>query len=506
MTQPSTEVQTIHPKLPISMPRALAMRNQLNGWGAMARSWVNRLTGGGLNTRRHRLYDVFGWDQTITASMLWEAYQRGGIARRIVDAYPDDTWGAPPKLTGRGFTTQWEQLEEDHNIWSVIHRLDRLSQLGQYAVLLVGTDRGNLQQPLSNASRITFLQPLSERSAVITRWGNDPSNERFGLPVEYTVYPGLARTEDAAMNGGHSGSVPQLGSYKVHWSRVIHYAQGQLENEVFGVPLLWSVWNYLTDLQKITGGSAESYWLTANRGMQANVEPDMDLDPDDEAALTQEIEEYHQGLRRFIRTRGVEVKSLGSDVADPTGPYKANINLIAGTTGIPQRILLGSESAHQASTQDKGAWAEQVENYRVLTAGPSFLKPTILGLQRMGLLAQVRYSKIKQEWPDAYRLSPLELGQRANQRATALNNIGLAAKNAPNLMTVEEGRDIVGLPEQRKGTTKFEAPVNPAGNEDDQLGDGGSARAGPGSGTTATPGSDANENGDAVQGRKATNQ
>lgn len=452
------------------------------------------------------LYEVFGWDRSVDTFQMWEMYARGGIAQRVVHAYPDATWGCPPEVKGKkGWTDKWNSVVSEWDLWSILHRWDRVSQLGRYAILLVGLDdSGKLDQPVNTGreNSILYLQPYSDRTAVITQWGNDPNDSRFGLPTEYTIQPGLAIFEQQIGNGGMPASgiaqhvLPHQGSYKVHWSRVIHVSQGALENETFGVPKLWGVWNYLTDLMKVTGGSAESYWLTANRGMHANIDKELDLDEDDEAALTDEIEEYHNGLRRFIRTRGVEVKTLGAEVADPSGPFDTLVALIAGTTGIPRRILLGSEAAHNASTQDKGNWSEHVEEYRNLTATPYFIKRLITGFIAMGVLPKADVSKLEVNWPDAYRLSPLEKAQQANQRATAAMNISAAAANAPNLMSVEEGRTMIQLPPKMEdgASTPFEDPKPPA-IAPTKGDNGGGKGAGNDSGTTATPTSDANGKG-----------
>lgn len=473
------------------------------GLSSIPRGLLTQLLGTAGGTRDP--YTSFGWDRTISDQAAWEMYLRGGIAKRIVHAYPDAVWGNPPEITGtKTWDKAWEEFQEKVNIWQILHRLDRLTNLGRYAVLLVGNGDYNLQAPMKAGSgKLLFLQPYSSRAAVITKWGTDPGNERFGLPTEYTIYPNRAAQDDVQL-GGQTRQVANMPSFQVHWSRIIHVAQGQLENDIYGIPNLWAVWNYLTDLQKVVGGSAESYWLTANRGIHADVDKEMEMAAEDEAGLSEEIEEYHNGMRRFIRTRGVRVTSLGSEVANPEGPFKTLVTLIAGTTKIPQRVLVGSEAAHNASTQDKGNWAEAVGEYRVLTAEPGILIPVLNALMTIGVLPTLKQSKLKKEWPDAYHLSPLEEGQLANQRASAANNISLALKNTPNLFSVEEGRELICMePELPKDGTKPEMAQVPAAPG--KAGDGGVTQPGPGSGTTATTGSDTNGKGAPVPGRKATN-
>ncbi|UTC29979.1 hypothetical protein STASHLEY_00450 [Brevundimonas phage vB_BpoS-StAshley] len=473
------------------------------GLNKMVRGIMARLNGGSFGGARD-YYKTFGWDESVDSAMMWEKYNRGGIARRIVNAYGDAVWGNAPTFEGATAAWQnaWEDLAEELDIWSVFLRLDRLSQLGQFAVLVVGYDDGvDLRTPLRPGNRkINYLQPYSDRTAKVTKWGTDPTKPNFGLPEEYTISPN--QTELDQMGSGLTQSGPSRMSFVVHHSRILHVAQGTLESQVFGAPLLWAVWNYLTDLDKIVGGSAESYWLTANRGMSVNLDKDVDLEPEDEAALTEEIEEYQHGLRRFVRTRGADVKSLGSDVANPEGPFQTVITLIAGTTGMPKRVLLGSEAGHNASTQDKGSWAEKIVEYRDLTAGPQFLIAFIKMATKAGVLPTLtRAKKYKIMWPDAYRLSPLESSQRSNQQATSANNLGLALKNLRNLMTRQEARGLIGLPKDDKGDELEIAAATP-GAPDQEAGDGGIEMPGEGSGTVATPTSDSGGKGAPTQATK----
>ena len=55
--------------------------------------------------------------------------------------------------------------------------------------------------------------------------------------------------------------------------------------------------------------------------MQIDVDKDMELNSDDADDLTEEVDEYQHGMRRFIRTRGITIENLGSDVADPKNTF-----------------------------------------------------------------------------------------------------------------------------------------------------------------------------------------
>lgn len=414
-------------------------------------------------------YEVFGYPRTLNAELMWEMYYRGGIAHRIIHAYPDAVWARPPKVHSHSlpsFDSEWAKFAKDLQIWEAVKRADILAGLGRYSIILVGTTNANLQAPLRKDARITFFQPYAETNASISEWETDPTSPRFGQPKYYTIYPRTARRVEFEQG---ASVAPAAQSFKVHASRVIHISRGGLESPVYGVPRYAPIWNYLLDLMKVVGSSAESYWMTAYQGLHANVDPEMDMKEDDAADLSDEIDEYQHGLRRFIRTRGVEVKNLGSRVADPRGAFDVVLTLIAGTSGIPKRILLGSEAGQLASGQDRANWAERIEEERIDHAEPHIIYPMLTWLNDSGMLAIPEDAKLL--WPEAYRMSPLERGQQSAQTARTAANIlkavvptllkkgttptvdalgnvvgpGVADEYGDPLLSREEARAIIGL-------------------------------------------------------------
>ena len=71
------------------------------------------------------------------------------------------------------------------------------------------------------------------------------------------------------LTGINSSTVRKV---EVHYSRILHVAEGVLQNSYKGEPRLSRVFNLLDDLMKVAGGSAETFWLTANRGLQADID------------------------------------------------------------------------------------------------------------------------------------------------------------------------------------------------------------------------------------------
>ena len=393
---------------------------------------------------KRNLADSFGYPSTISPADIARRYERGGIAKRIVDAYPDATWGNPPtvtSLTNPEFDVAWKALNNEYDVWSVLRRLDVLGRLGTFAVLLIGTDRGNLASPLRGASKITFLQPFGETSVRILSWDKDQRSPRFQLPEKYRVYPNGVESDSKTVFPSTGNGAPSRPNFDVHYSRMLHIAHGIMEDTVFGRSTLVSTWNYLIDLDKVVGAGAENFWITANRGMQIDVDKDMDFTDEDAAALSDEVDDFQHNLRRTIRTRGVKINNLGSDVSDPRGTYDPIIDLISGSTGIPRRILLGTESGHLASTQDKGNWAERIEEYRTLEATPYILDPFIWALVDAGILPDPGDYEVA--WPDAYRMSPLERGQQSAQISRTVSNLVRGTSEWQKLY-IERERQRVG--------------------------------------------------------------
>lgn len=366
------------------------------------------------------LYDVFGYKTNLSYDDYFDKYIRQDIAGRAVDAFPQATWGSAPRLDGtKTFLKAWNNFNNQFQIWNIILRLDRLLGLGQYAVLYLGL---NDNRPSDSAPgkprgglKVLYIQPLSEKTAKVKEYETDPKNPRFGLPKIYSLQ--LEPPKDQA--GGVTSQTP-IQSRDIHWMRCIHVVEDPLENEVFGVARLQRVYNVLDDLLKVCGGSAETFWITANRGMQADVDKDMSFTNDDAAKLTDEIDEYIHGLRRFIRTRGVKVSALGSDTPDPRGTFDILVTMLSAALGIPKRILLGSEAGQLASEQDRTNWANRIEERRTNFAEPRVIFPLFNRLTDLGILPKGLNKII---WPSAFRMSPFERSQTAAQKARSAANL-----------------------------------------------------------------------------------
>jgi uncharacterized protein len=391
-------------------------------------------------------YEIFGYQRDITNKDYRDRYARGDIATRIVECYPKATWrdGAriqedeDPKVT-TDFEQAWITLNSRLGVWATFERTNILARLSQYAILLIGTKDGELSDPLprgTSADDVIYLSPFAggggpgKRSTsgsaafvdvTIATYVEDPRDPRFGLPLTYQ----LSRIDVSS---------PLL-QKPVHWSRVVHVAEGLLDDEIYGQPCLENIWNRLDDWDKVMGGGAEAFFQRANAGLNLNLDKDVAIatqpNPAAEQALKDEFDEYSNNITRLLKTRGMEVKQLGSDVADFSRSADAIITAIAGAKGIPKRILTGSEMGQLASGQDRDNWDTQIQDYRTSFAGPKIVRQFIDRLIEFGYLPKpVSYAVI---WPTVSNLTEDEKASGAAKWASVNSVAGQTVFSADEI-------------------------------------------------------------------------
>jgi len=410
------------------------------------RSLWNRLLGKSHNGRRDR-YEVFGWKHTLRTEDFVSMYHRNGIASRIVRAFPKATWGDTPNVYDEtkdgdekpdSLTGAWQRLNKELSVVHYMERADRLSSLGQFGLLYMGfADALPVSEPVVGAAQLVYLSAYSEQNVSVQRWDMDEKSPRFGLPVIYTLM---------TSSMGQSGKNSQTKSMTVHHSRVIHLSEFLDDDEVYGVPRLLPSYNYLEDLEKVTGASSETFWLTANRGILWTADSDAEFDEDDRVKMKEQAEEYEHQLRRNITGTGIKAQVLGSETPDPNGNTKNLLSLIAGTHGMPQRILVGAEAGELASSQDSSNWIGQIDDRRATWAGPRVLMPFIVKMVETGNLPRP-VGSITAGWDPSAGLTDKEKAEIAKAKTTALAAY-VATDGADLVVPIREFRaEILGLPE-----------------------------------------------------------
>lgn len=403
---------------------------------------------------RRDINDECGYPLTesITVYNYQEMYDRNPIAARVVEVLPMETWQTQPEIiededadeetefeqawkdVGRGLlqdedmkitkpqgekisvpktpakpgeeqeeeSSGWYQDEEYNPIWEYLRRIDVLSGIGHYGVILLGLDDGQeLSQPVQyqEGRKLLFLRCFPEKFCPIAQFETDVRNRRYGRPVTYnlsfadpTLSMGLGAPADTKV---------------VHYTRVIHVADNLGSSEIIGVPRMQPVFNRLMDLSKLYGGSAEMYWRGAFPGLAIETHPqlggDVTIDTD---ALKSGMENYMNGLQRYLALMGMTAKSLAPQVVDPNVQIQVQLEAICILLGIPMRVFLGSERGELASSQDSRTWNDRKRDRQRMYLTPRIIIPFINRLIALGILPVPTGYSIK--WPDLEKLDPVQ--------------------------------------------------------------------------------------------------
>jgi len=397
------------------------------------------------------LYELFGWKRNPDYRDYIAAYYRQGVAKRVIDAPVLGTWADPPQLKADNpeFNDAWEEVVETQALFHKLIRLDKLAGLGTYALLVIGFDDGRpLDSPISpgdtRGRKVLYMQPYHQAACSIKEYVTDTTDPRFGQPKLYNVNPGrfLIEGQTSSLTQGMN-AVELRQPFNVHWTRCVHIAENLLEDGVFGASRLEVIFNDICDLLKVSGSSAEFFWTMINRGMQVDVDKDMELAPEDAKELAQEVEDYQHQIRRFIRTRGVKINNLGSDPVSPKECFMVLIQLISMGTGIPQLVLLGAASGQQSSRNDRANWADRLAERVAEYANPIVLKRLLDCLIWANVLPEPMNMQIS--WPEAFKMDPLERAQTSAQMARSAVNLTRAAVHA-SPVDPETGQPVVEGP------------------------------------------------------------
>lgn len=393
------------------------------------------------------LYSVVGYPKDDPEfEDMWAMYQREDVAATVIDLEPQETWRDIPIVKDgeekdseedTPFEFAWRRLSKRLDVWQNFEKADKLAGFG-YSVLLIGVaGSGELSSPIArtNVDSILYLRPFSMDNAPVEMIETDASNPRYGLPTSYRI------------NFGVDGNMQQA---TVHASRILHIAENALENNIYGTPRLLNVWNLLLALQKVVHGSAEATWKLIRKGMLLDIDPTFTLPDGFSADLEEQLDEYDHGLRRFLKTRGMTVSDLGSDVVDPSGLANLIISLIAATRHIPQRTLMGSELGRLAADQDARAWSGRVARRRTLYAEKQFIDAMLLRLIGWGALPMPQAGEWSVFWQPLYEMSQEEQATVAVAWATAFEK-----------MAGQMGQPILSAAEYREMFTPLPTEVPP---------------------------------------------
>lgn len=387
-------------------------------------------------------------EQEFEFDSYYLRYVRQSEAQAIIDKPANDTWQEDPVIKDTAHEDSDEPQSDFERVVKnffdgqytrrkPIHRLnvlDRLSRLGEYAILVLGFSDGRpLSTPVAGVDDSALIDPaeLSGESdsqpgtnvpesmdepefdgpddlMYMAVFGQDRvmdidtetsmSSPRFRLPKEWTL---VTQEGEEVGDTNPRDDTHEHQTERVHWTRAIHTPEGTLEDDLRGTPALKSVFHELLNIDKIKAASGEGFWRAGYQGF--HVQPPMDnmgrpLEFDDDyEGVHEEIQDFINNFDREIATPA-EINSIDSNVHNPMPHLEANYQSIAAAKDIPKSILTGEDRADTANSQDVRQWHQKIGQRRNNFATPVIVEPLIQRLIDTGVFPQPEGDGFVVDW------------------------------------------------------------------------------------------------------------
>jgi len=385
----------------------------------------------------HDIYLDYGYPAELDFFNFWNMYRRLGIAKNIVETYPELGWmDSPLVLNNDEPISDIEILNDNFGLWTRLKGLDTRQRVGRYAGLFMRVRDGlTPDKPIGNLNGLNSLVdmiPLYESQLEVVSTQNDIMADDYGYPTMYQF------------NGTEEGNRNEnaLSTFNIHPSRLIMASEGSDNGSIYGVSCLEAVYNSLMDLRKVIGGGAEGFYKNAAQSIVYSLKDGAS------AAVNEDIlEKFNENADDFLRNRarrsqwipGMDAKVLDSNLANPKDFFMNALHDVSSGVKIPATILMGQQLGRLASDQDSKALLSRVQSRRVHFQTEIVTK-TINWLMDNSIVTPTPFNV---EWPDALAASTEEKLENGNKMAEINQKLFLSGNDPA--FDGEEVREISGF-------------------------------------------------------------
>lgn len=320
----------------------------------------------GSDDKRKSAWREYGYKDNLVFEDFYNLYEREGVAHGVVDLLNGKCFETNPwVIEGDEFDekrpeTPWEkefrQFAKRAKLWKAFKTADKYRMVGRFSGIIVQlADGGKWDQPVKGTGKrvIKALIPAWEGQLKASEVDTNANSPTYGEPKFW------AYTENAVQPETDPGqTAPPTRSLTIHPDRIIILGDWRSGSSFLKAP-----YNAFVNLEKITGGSGESYLKNASR--QIGINFDKDTKPDDlvranglkdasqlQALIDDQAKDLNTGIDASLVTWGATVTPLVAIVPDPTPHYSVNIQTIAAATGLPAKVISGMQTGERASVED----------------------------------------------------------------------------------------------------------------------------------------------------------
>ena len=309
----------------------------------------------GLDNKRHSAWCEYGFPEQVTYENLYALYRRGGIAHGAVEKLVGKCWQTNPEIIEGDDAdeskdeTAWEKKSKQvftNRFWRSFSEADRRRLVGRYAgILLHVRDEKDWNLPVTKGRGLQKVSVAWAGSLTVSEWDTGLNSKTYGQPKMWQYAERLPNGSSRRVN--------------IHPDRV--FILGDYSDDAIG--FLEPAYNAFVSLEKVEGGSGESFLKNAARQLNVNFEKEIDFNnlaslygvsiDELQDKFNEVAGEINRGNDVLMTTQGATVTPLVSAVADPSATYNVNLQTAAAGVDIPTRILVGNQQAERSSTEDQ---------------------------------------------------------------------------------------------------------------------------------------------------------
>ena len=321
-----------------------------------------------LDQKRTQSWCEFGWPADVTNEMLYRLYRRGGVAHGAIEKIVGACWKTWPEVIEGGAedaaakTSAWEEEAArvlTPTLWRQWAEADRRRLVSRYSGLLLHiADNQAWDKPVTRAAALRQVTPAWAGALEPVDVETDIASPNYAQPRrwQYKEQP----------TNGTAGRVVDI-----HPDRI--FILGDWHADAIG--FLEPAYNAFVNLEKVEGGSGESFLKNASRQISVNFDKEVDLAsiaatygvPLEELQqkFNEAAREINRGNDQMLITQGASVAPLVAPVADPEPTYNVNLQTAAAALDIPTKVLVGMQTGERASTEDQRYFYARCQSRRM---------------------------------------------------------------------------------------------------------------------------------------------
>ena len=309
----------------------------------------------GLDAKRNSAWCEYGFPEQVTYENLYALYRRVGIAHGAVEKLVGKCWQTNPEIIEGDDAdeseneTAWGNKSKqvfNNRFWRSFAEADRRRLVGRYAgILLHVRDEKDWNLPVTKGRGLQKVSVAWAGSLTVSEWDTGLNSKTYGQPKMWQYAERLPNGSSRRVN--------------IHPDRV--FILGDYSDDAIG--FLEPAYNAFVSLEKVEGGSGESFLKNAARQLALSFDKEIDFGSiasmygvkvdELQDKFNDAAREMNRGNDVLLSLQGASVTSLVSPVSDPSPTYNVNLQTAAAGVDIPTRILVGNQQAERSSTEDQ---------------------------------------------------------------------------------------------------------------------------------------------------------